>query len=121
MLKIVPPKYQKRNTLPKKKAQSAPPPTGLTITSVVVQGADSQLRVTFSANITWDGETIPTAFQAFTHDGYLDACIAVVGTGSNYVDLEFNAGIDVGAAWEINAPMDGISPAILVPQSGVTE
>ena len=96
-------------------------PSGLVITSVAVQGADSQLRVTFSSNITWDGETIPTAFTAYTHDGYLDACIAVVGTGSNYVDLEFNAGIDVGAAWELNGTMEGISPAILVPQSGVTE
>ena len=45
--------------------------------------------------------------------------LGVTGTGTNFVDLEFNAGVEAGAPWELSGAMDGITPAVAFPQSGV--
>ena len=94
-------------------------PAGLAIVSVLTQGAE--LVVTFSGPITWDGSTVPSAFQAFTTDEDFQSCINVNEVGAAYVKLEFNADVDAGAAWQLVGPMAGISPAVAWPQTGVVE
>lgn len=89
---------------------------GLTIVSVVSTG--SEVVVQFSDSITWDGSTVPSAFQAFTTDEDWQSCINVTETGASYIKVEFNAGVDPGAGWALDGPMAGITPDIAWPQGG---
>ena len=89
----------------------------MTITQVIVNG--SELNIQLSGTVVWDGVTVPSNFRAFTTDGDWQSCIGVTEVGAGYVKLEFNAGVDIGAEWALDGPMDGLTPAIAWPQSGV--
>ena len=115
MLTNGPPQYRKRRGQPKPTAQ---PPSGLIITSVTIS-IGAQLVVHFSGPIAWNGLDIPYAFQAFTQDGFFDVPVGVIGVGPDWMELEFNAGCDPGAAWQLVGPMAGITPDIAFPQNGV--
>ena len=91
-------------------------PNGLLITQV--QRQTDGLRIYFAGNVAWNGLDVPSAFRADTSDGPLDGCINVLGTGPNWIEVEFNGSVSVGADWEVDAPMAGISPAVAYPQLG---
>src|SRR5437762_12612880 len=93
-----------------------PPPLGLTITSVVFIPATSELIVSFSGPIVWNGIDVPSEFKAFTQDGYFDPPTAVLGAGPDWIHLDFNAGAPPGSAWQVDGLMTGITPAIAWPQ-----
>jgi hypothetical protein len=76
------------------------------------------LIVTFSGAITWNGVDVPNAFRAFTDDGFFEGCIEVLDVGADWIRVGFNAGVAVGAAWELDSAMAGITPAVAFPQSG---
>ena len=103
----------------RKNAPPKPPrlPNGLLITSV--QHQLDGLRINFEANVTWDGSTVPSAFRADTSDELLDGCINVLGTGPNWIEVEFNGSVAVGANWQVDGPMAGIAPGVAWPQAGV--
>ncbi|HEX3355953.1 MAG TPA: hypothetical protein VHS31_03135 [Tepidisphaeraceae bacterium] len=92
--------------------------TGLTIVNVTVGDLTFNLKVFFSAPIAWDGSTVPFAFSAFTNDGVMEGCIYVDAVGADWIEVEFNADVSVGAAWQLEAAMDGITPAVRWPQNG---
>ena len=97
----------------------APPlPNGLLITSVKTTTTPTQIKIFFAANVAWNGVDVPSAFRADTSDGPLDGCINVLGTGPDWIEVEFNGGVSVGANWTVDGPMAGITPAIAWPQSG---
>ena len=75
--------------------------------------------VTFSAPITWNGVDVPYAFEAYTQDEVMEPCIYVFSVGANFVELEFNAPVDVGAAWQVVGAMAGITPSVAWPQAGI--
>lgn len=111
MLLPIPPKFRKS------RSRTKPVNTGgLAITSVITSG--SEVAVHFSGPVAWDGVTVPSAFQAFTTDEQFQSCINVTEVGAAFVKLEFNAGVDPGAAWILTGPMAGITPDIAWPQSG---
>jgi len=89
---------------------------GLAITSV--QHQVDGLRINFASNVTWNGSDVPGAFRADTSDGPMDGCINVLATGSNWITVEFNGSVSLGAKWMVDGPMAGITPAIAWPQSG---
>jgi hypothetical protein len=97
-------------------------PTALIITSVHTSTPAEQVKIFFAGNITWDGSTVPSAFRADTSDGPLDGCINVIATGSNWIEVEFNGSVSVGADWRVEGPMSGITAAgggaVAWPQSG---
>ena len=92
---------------------------GLLIASVEVQAIANQLIVRFSGPIVWNGVEVPYEFVAFTEDGFMDPPANVLGAGADWMELEFNASVAPGAAWELNGPMLGISPEVSFPQAGV--
>lgn len=97
-----------------------PPPAAVTITQVTHAAAgESVLRVSFSGPVAWDGSTVPSAFEAFTEDGFFDPCVNVDAAGTDWVELEFNANVAPGAAWRVNAAMAGITPAVAWPANGI--
>ena len=104
---------------PRRHARHAPTPAGLLITSVEHQAIREEVIIRFSGPVTWNGVDQPTAFEATTDDGPDQACLDVLATGTDWIKVEFNGGVDVGAAWELVGPMVGITPAIAWPQSGV--
>ena len=89
---------------------------GLLITAV--QKTLEGLKVSFAGSMSWDGASVPGTFRADTSDGPLDGCINVLATGSNWIEVEFNGSVDVGANWLVDGPMAGITPAVAWPQSG---
>ena len=91
---------------------------GLLITSVEHQTTREEVIIRFSAPVTWNGTDVPANFQATTDDGPDQGCINVLGTGPDWIQVEFNGGVDVGAAWELVGAMAGITPAVAWPQSG---
>ena len=93
-------------------------PNGLLIVSVVRQASDTQLKITFAAPVAWNGTDVPSAFMAYTNDGFMDGCIGVNDTGADWIIVEFNAGVDPGVPWELNAAMAGITPGVAFPQNG---
>ena len=93
------------------------PPLGLMITSVTIS-IGAQIVVHFSGAIAWNGIDIPYEFKAFTQDGFFDVPIDVFAVGPDWMELEFNAGCDPGAAWELLGPMAGVTPDIAFPQAG---
>ena len=109
--------FQPRAT-PRRRARGKRKSTGLLITAVHLSTPATQVKIYFAANVTWNGSDVPSAFRADTIDGPLDACINVLGTGPNWIEVEFNGDVSVGANWQVAAPMAGISPAIAWPQSG---
>ena len=119
MLIPVAPRFRKRDELPKARRPSVAPPAGLTIINVTPGTAPGLLYVEFSAPISWNGVDVPYAFEAYTQDEVMEPCIYVNSVGANFVELEFNVPVDVGAAWQVNAAMAGITPAVAWPQSGV--
>ena len=108
------PKFRRRN-----KRRIYPYSAGVLITSVEHQTTREELIIRFDAPITWDGETVPTNFEATTDDGPDKGCINVLGTGPDWIKVEFNGGVNVGAAWELVGEMAGITPRVAWPQSGV--
>ena len=118
MLIPVPPPYRPRRSRGKRRTQAAP--AGLMIASVTLsESSDYQLVVTFSAPVTWNGVDVPAEFQATTSDGPGESCINVVTMGPDWIEVEFNGSIEVGADWSVDSPMSGISPIVAAPQSGV--
>src|SRR5215213_8500797 len=106
---------------PRRRKRRSTVPSGSMITGVSIHtGIATQLIVTFSSPITWDGVSVPYEFRAFTEDGIFDSPANVVGVGSEggWMELEFNADVEDGAAWELGGAMAGISPAVSFPQSG---
>ena len=93
-------------------------PAGVSIVEVANGSFGTQLVITFSGAIAWNGVDVPSAFRAFTGDGFFDGCIEVIGVGSNWIEVGFNAGVAPGAAWELNGVMDGITPEVSFPASG---
>ena len=119
MLTNVPPQFRKRRGQRRTKSSAPPPPPlGLLITSVTIS-IGAQIIVHFSGAIVWNGIDLPYAFQAFTQDGFFDVPVGVIGAGADWIELEFNAGCDPGAAWQLVGPMAGITPEVAWPQSGV--
>ena len=113
MLLPAPPLFpRKRKPRPKPR-----PLSSLTITSVEITTASTQLKITFSAAITWNGTDVPTEFKCVTSDG-LDQPINVLSTGSDWIEVEFNGSVVVGAAWQVDGLMSGISPDVAWPQNG---
>jgi hypothetical protein len=98
-------------------------PGGVTITSVEHQATREEVIIRFSGPITWNGVDQPTAFEATTDDGPNQPCLDVLATGTDWIRVEFNGGVDVGAAWELTGEMAGISGTggarVAWPQSGV--
>src|SRR5271154_3560663 len=112
LIPLVPLKFRKRSGRPPRKP-TVIPPIGLLITQVTIPGEDTVLRVYFSAAISWDGSSVPTQFKAFTNDGFMDSPIDVVSVGTDWIEVEFNGGLVVGRAWELDGAMAGITPAVL--------
>lgn len=104
--------------VPRRRVRERHAPKGLRITSVQTRPTPQQVRINFAGNVTWNGTDVPSAFKADTSDGPLDGCINVVGTGPNWIEVEFNGSVDVGANWQVAAPMAGMTPSIAWPQSG---
>jgi hypothetical protein len=91
---------------------------GLAIVSVVPQVPREQVRVYFAGPIAWDGATTPSNFRAYTQDGFMDSPVDVIAAGEHWIEVEFNGGLDAGAAWAVVGPLDGITPAVAWPQAG---
>lgn len=102
----------------RRKQQRPPFSAGVVITSVEHQTTREEVIVRFNGPITWDGETVPSNFEATTDDGPDQGCINVLGTGPDWIKVEFNGGVDVGAAWELVGEMAGITPRVAWPQNG---
>src|SRR5690242_8603567 len=83
----------------RRKRQLPAPPVGLLITSVEHQSTREEVIIRFSGPVTWNGTDQPTAFEATTDDGPNQACLDVLGTGPDWIKVEFNGGVDIGAAW----------------------
>jgi hypothetical protein len=112
---IIPKKPRRRRRLPSaERAQ----PGGLRIASVVNGSAPERLRINFAANVTWNGVGRPLSFQAYTGDEFMDSALDVVETGTDWIEVDFNAEVTLGAAWQLIAPLDGIAPAVAWPQNG---
>jgi hypothetical protein len=94
-------------------------PNGILVTSVHLSTPATQVKIFFAGNVTWNGSDVPSAFRADTSDGPLDACINVLGTGPDWIEVEFNGNVAAGANWQVDGPMAGITPAVAWPQSGV--
>ena len=94
-------------------------PNGILVTSVHLSTPATQVKIFFAGNVTWNGSDVPSAFRADTIDGPLDACINVLGTGPDWIEVEFNGNVAAGANWQVDGPMAGITPAVAWPQSGV--
>lgn len=105
-------KYRRR------KPRITRPPVGLSIVAVKTSTPPEQVKIYFSAPITWNGTDTPTAFMAYTADGFVDSCINVIATGVDWIEVEFNGSVAAGADWQVNTPLVGISPAVTWPQSG---
>ena len=43
----------------------------------------------------------------------------MLASGSDWIEVEFNAEVAIGAAWQLNGPAAGITPAVAWPQAGV--
>ena len=110
--------FQPRKS-PRRRERRAAPNPGLLITAVHTTATPTQVKIYFAANVTWNGTDVPSAFKADTSDGPLDGCINVLGTGPDWIEVEFNGDVSAGANWQVAAPMAGITPAIAGPQSGV--
>ncbi len=76
--------------------------------------------VYFTGPIFWNGVDVPYEFKAVTDDG-LDSPANVLSAGEDFIELEFNANVAFGAAWELDGAMAGISPAVVFPASGTVE
>jgi len=92
---------------------------GLAITAVEHQTTREEVIIRFSGAIAWNGVDQPTAFEATTDDGPKQACLDVLASGPDWIKVEFNGGVDVGAAWALAGAMAGISPPVAWPQSGI--
>ena len=92
--------------------------SGLAITLVKRSTPATQVKIFFSGNIIWNGTDTPTAFECYTSDGFMDGCIHVLASGADWIEVEFNGDVLVGAEWQVVGPMLGISQAIAWPQSG---
>ena len=103
----------------RERQQTKPAPAGLLITSVELQTYTSSLTIRFSGPIVWNGTDVPQAFETTTEDGPDQGCVNVLGSGPDWITVEFNSGVEVGAPWRVTGPMAGITPAIAWPQSGV--
>jgi len=112
------PTFQLRKPPRRRKRHAQPGITGLSITAVHTTTTPTQVKIYFAGDVTWNGTDVPSAFRADTSDGPLDGCINVLGTGPNWIEVEFNGDFSVGANWQVDGPMAGISPAIAWPQSG---
>lgn len=107
----------------RKNARPKPPllPNGLVITSVKTSVPPEQVKIFFAGPITWNGSTVPVAFKVFTSDNFFDSPINVIGTGPNWIEVEFNGSVSVGAQWQIDSAVAGITSAIggvAWPQAG---
>ena len=102
----------------RKRRLGAAAPTGVLITSVEHQTTREEVIIRFSAPVTWNGVDVPSNFEATTDDGPDQPCLDVLATGADWIKVEFNGGVDVGAAWELVGAMAGITPAVAWPQSG---
>ena len=103
---------------PRRRAKQTQPNAGLLITSVELQTYTSSLTIRFSGPIAWNGVDVPQAFETTTEDGPDQGCVNVLGSGPDWITVEFNSGVEVGAPWQVTGPMAGITPAIAWPQSG---
>ena len=92
--------------------------SGLLITAVQHQTTREEVIIRFSGPVTWNGVDQPTTFEATTDDGPDQPCLDVLASGADWIKVEFNAGVDVGAAWELVGEMAGITPRIAWPQNG---
>src|SRR5215831_7428806 len=95
-------KYRRR------KPRITRPPVGLAIVAVRTSTPAEQVKIYFSAPITWNGTDTPTSFMAYTSDGFVDSCINVIAAGSDWIEVEFNGSVAAGADWQLNGPMAGI-------------
>lgn len=98
---------------------AAPLNPGLLVTSVTVAG-DSPLHVvvTFSAPVETDA-SLPDNFLCAVSGGSLVPPADVLDSGTNWIELLFLSDVEAGAAWRIDGPLAGITPAVAWPQSGV--
>src|SRR5688500_10527531 len=112
-IEFIPAKPRVRRT---RRDAAGPASPGLTITSVQLQVVPRQLIVRFSAPIVWNGVDVPLEFKAYTSDEFFDSPFAVVSVGADWMELEFNGAIAVGAAWEVVGAMAGITPVVAFPQ-----
>ena len=114
MLLPTPSKFRKRRGTAEAQSQ-----TGLAITSVQRHATiNEQVKIFFAAPITWDGATTPSHFSVVTDEGR-ECPLDVLSAGSNWIEVEFNGAVSVGATWQLNGPAAGISPAVAWPQAGV--
>jgi hypothetical protein len=117
MIKFARRKRRNRNFLRRSRGGGITP--GLSITSVQARPVPEQVRIFFSGAVAWNGADVPSAFKADTSDGPLDGCINVLAVGANYIEVEFNGAVSVGANWIVDGPMAGVGPPIAWPQAGV--
>ena len=65
-----------------------------------------------------NGVDVPQNFQTTTEDGPDQGCVNVLGSGADWITVEFNSNVTVGGPWTIVGEMAGITPAVAWPQSG---
>ena len=102
----------------KRQPGGAAAPTGLLITSVEHQTYTASLTIRFNGPITWNGTDVPQAFETTTEDGPNQGCVNVLGSGPDWITVEFNSGVEIGARWELTGAMAGVTPLVAWPQSG---
>jgi hypothetical protein len=104
----------------RKNAAPRPPllPNGLLITSVQTSIPPEQVKIFFAGPITWNGSDLPVAFRLYTSDNFFDSPINVIGSGPNWLEVEFNGSVSVGAEWQVDSLIAGIMPFIAYPQAG---
>ena len=120
MLLIPAPQYRKRRERPRR-SKTQPYHDGLRIISVTVYETRTRLTVVFEQDMVWNETDVPTAFRVITGSGENKPCIGVISASTGQIELEFQDPITPGEAWELSAPMAGITPQIAWPQSGVVE
>jgi hypothetical protein len=106
---------------PRHRRGHAVPATATGVAILSVSSMTSQVvRITFATEIAHDGSSVPVEFQCITGSG-LQPCESVWDVGLDWIELAFAAAVAVGAAWQVDGPMAGITPSVAWPQSGNVE
>ena len=106
----------------RKRRSEQPDQGGLAILRVASSGPPARLTVFFPENVAYDHQHVPTEFHVIRSTGESVRCIGVTAVYTNpAIELEFMSEVGPGDRWELNSPMDGITPVVAWPQSGVVE
>ena len=123
MLTPVIPEYRHRRIKPKKVQPGPPVHPGIPIVRAYSPGWPSPLlEVVFTQPVVWDHANVPSEFRVLTSGGATIWCIGVTRVYTEAgTEIELNGMVSPGDRWELNAPMDGITPVVAYPQSGIVE